>query len=164
MAAPSNADTPQYTAFPLQENPYQNYYQDTSSRPIANGMDPSVFRTQWGNDDFSSAAFDAEQTFLRTRSGVRKDRRSQFQGQLPYATTPKQWIMPQKQMIPETTRISRACFNEALDESGPFYLRHWQIWDYAPFLPSNGDVTQDPRYGMQTKGFTTDYIPLSGKR
>ena len=84
-----------------------------------------------------------------------------FQGQLPYLTSPRLYNTGvQERMIPEDTRVSKVCFNEALEKSGPWYMRYWQIWDYAPFLPSIGDVTKDPRYGQQTRGFTTEYKKL----
>jgi hypothetical protein len=84
-----------------------------------------------------------------------------FSGQLPMATSPKLYGGDvQDRMIPEETRVSKVCFNEALENSGPWYLRHFQIWDYAPLLPSIGDVTKDPRYGQQTRGFTTEYKKL----
>ena len=84
-----------------------------------------------------------------------------FQGQLPMNTSPRLWSDgTQERMIPENTRVSKVCFNKALDESGPFYLRRWQIWDYAPLLPSIGDVTKDPRFGQQTRSFLTEYKKL----
>ena len=144
---------------PLQENPFRRSTRDQTSRPIAYGLDQTPFAAPWQQDDFPSQSFAAEQAFMSTAPELKKDVRP-FTGQLPYATTPRSYMNPGMQMIPETTRVSKVCFNEALENSGPFYLRRWQIWDYAPFLPSIGDVTKDPRYGIQTKGFTTEYMRL----
>lgn len=144
---------------PLQENPFTDSRRDRTSQTIPYGLDRTTFGAPWQENDFPDASYAAEQTFRSTAPELKKDVRP-FVGQLPYATTPKTWVNPMIQMIPEQTRVSRVCFNEALDNSGPFYLRQWQIWDYAPFLPSAGDVTQDPRYGIQTKGFTTEYLKI----
>ena len=81
-------------------------------------------------------------------------------GQLPYATLPRSIKkVTSERMIPLDTRMecSRSCWNEALAQSGPFYLRHWQIWDNAPFKPSSGDVSIDPRYGANTRQFTKSF-------
>ena len=67
-------------------------------------------------------------------------------GSLPYATPPRLKREPLQRMVPMDTRVPRGEWNEALARAGPFYYRHWQIWDYAPYVPSNGDVTLDPRY------------------
>jgi len=107
-------------------------------------------------DDYTSVNFDADQQFKFTAPELKKDLRP-YTGQLPYRTTPRSWEHKGNQMIPEPTRVSKVCFNDALENSGPWYLRHWQIWENAPFLPSIGDISKDPRYGMQTKGFTTEY-------
>lgn len=149
----------QRDAIPLQENPFKSGTRDYTSKPIPYGMDAGSFQAPWQQGDFPDESFAAEQAFRQNAPELKKDIRP-FVGQLPYATTPKSYVNPMLQMIPEQTRTSRVCFNEALENSGPWYLRHWQIWDYAPFLPSMGDVTKDPRYGIQTKGFTTDYLKL----
>jgi len=147
----------QRPSIPLQENPFQSGTRDYTSKAIAHGMDRTQFAAPWQQGDFPNVV--TEQQFRYNVPELKKDVRP-FVGQLPYTTTPKSYIDPGHRMIPESTQVSRVCFNEALDNSGPFYLRHWQIWDYAPFLPSNGDVGKDPRYGIQTKGFTTEYMPL----
>ncbi|RKP33268.1 hypothetical protein BJ085DRAFT_31414 [Dimargaris cristalligena] len=109
--------------------------------------------------DYGKRNFDTEQAFRDTapssQSGVR-----QFSGQLPYATTPRSFENPMTKIIPQPTKMGKVCFNDALDKAGPFYLRQWQIWENAPFIPSLGDVTKDPRYAIQTKGFTTEYTRI----
>lgn len=95
-------------------------------------------------------------TFGRERMNV---------GALPYSTAPRLRRQPTDRMMPMDTksRFSRACWNECLNSAGPYYLRHWQIWDYAPFLPSRGDVSIDPRYtGVTTKSFTEPYLLSRG--
>lgn len=149
----------QRSGVPMQENPFKDSQRDRTSTTIPYGLDRSSFAAPWQNDDFPDSSFAAEQSFRSTAPELKKDVRP-FVGQLPYATSPKTWVNPGIQMIPEQTRVSRVCFYEALDNSGPFYLRQWPIWDYMPFLPSIGDVTKDPRYGIQTKGFTTEYMKL----
>lgn len=146
-------------SIPLTENPFKSGTRDYTSKPIAYGMDNSQFSAPWQKDDFAEKNFAAEQTFRSTGPELKKDVKP-FVGQLPYSTTPRSYTYPVMQMVPEQTRVSRVCFNEAVENSGPWYLRHWQIWDNAPFLPSLGDVTKDPRYGIQTKGFTTEYMKL----
>ncbi len=111
------------------------------------------------SNDYTQQNRDTENQFRYQVSGVKKDR-SPFSAQLPYNTTPKTYTPPTHQMIPQTTRFDKVCFNEALDKAGPHYLRHWQIFDNAPFLPSNGDLSKDPRYGQQTKNFLTSYRKL----
>lgn len=81
-------------------------------------------------------------------------------GALPYSTAPRLRRRPIERLMPidTKTRFSRACWNECVNNAGPYYLRYWQIWDYAPFLPSRGDVSIDPRYtGLTTKTFTEPY-------
>lgn len=78
-------------------------------------------------------------------------------GSLPFATSPRLYNNKNDRMIAVDTRISRACFNDCIAQAGPFYLRHWQIWDTAPFKPSTGDVTKDPRYGENTRQFTMPF-------
>jgi len=149
----------QRPGIPLQENPFKSGQRDATSKPIPFGMDKSVFGAPWNGQDFPDSSFAAEQAFRSQAPQMKMDLRP-FEGQLPYSTVPKNYLNPGMQMIPEQTRVSKVCFNEALDNSGPWYLRHWTIFDYAPFLPSVGDVSKDPRYGIQTKGFLTDYMKL----
>ena len=78
-------------------------------------------------------------------------------GSLPYNTSPRLRRTPLQQMIPRDTRVPQSILKEALAQSGPFYLRRWQIWDNAPFLPSTGDVALDPRYGSDTRRFTSSF-------
>lgn len=80
-------------------------------------------------------------------------------GSLPYTTSPRLRRNMSDRMIPEDTKLmwSRSCWNECLNAAGPWYLRHWQIWDYAPFLPKGGNVALDPRYGAYTKTFTEPF-------
>lgn len=134
------------------------------SRVIPFGMDANVFSAPWQEqetkDRNSAAYYGAESIFRDSVSGVKR-KRDPYVGALPYSTTPKTYVDPMIRMVPEPTRVDSVCFKEALERSGPFYLRHWQIWDNAPFLPSNGDVAIDPRYlSAQTKGFTTEYQKL----
>lgn len=129
---------------------------------VAKSITPNLinnFDNSFINKDYGTFNIDEEQKLRAITPQLKRDLRP-FTGQLPYHTTPKTWENPQLYMIPETTRVSNVCFNDALYKSGPWYLRHWQIWDNAPFLPSSGDVTKDPRYGMQTKSFTTEYYLL----
>jgi len=107
----------------------------------------------WGQEirgDKSSKNYDVEQSFLPKYFG----RERMIQGSLPKSTAPRLYNNPNDRMIPVDTRVSASCWNEALAQSGPFYLRRWQIWDNAPYLPSNGDVSLDPRYGADTRKFT----------
>lgn len=79
-------------------------------------------------------------------------------GTLPYATSPRLKRAPLQRLTPEDTRVPRGEWNEALARAGPFYDRWWQIWDYAPFKPSNGDIALDPRYNSnQMRCFTSGY-------
>lgn len=80
-------------------------------------------------------------------------------GSLPYTTSPRYRRNMSNRMISEDTRLtfSRACWNECLNQSGPWYNRYWQIWDYVPFVPSYGDITKDPKIGIYTKSFTESY-------
>lgn len=86
--------------------------------------------------------YDVAATFKQQSFG--RDR--MMTGSLPYATSPRLKRTPVQRMVPMDTRVPRGEWNEALARSGPFYYRHWQIWDNAPFLPSRGDITLDPRY------------------
>lgn len=135
---------------------------DDISQPIPYGMDTGVFSAPWQQSEIQDrrANVDIETKFQENVPGVKRST-DRWEGQLPYSTTPKAYGTPGLQMIPQSTRIDAVCFREALDNSGPFYLRHWQIWDNAPFLPSGGDVSLDPKYhSMQTKGFTSSYLKL----
>lgn len=79
-------------------------------------------------------------------------------GSLPYATSPRLKRIPLDRIVPADTRIPQGEWNEALARSGPFCDRSFQIWDYAPFLPSRGDVALDPRYsGNRMRQFTRSY-------
>lgn len=111
----------------------------------------------WGQSirvDKSKVDFDTEMSFW-PKFG--KDRLNM--GSLPYTTSPRLKKNIADRIIPVDTQLgcSRACTNEALAQAGPWYLRHWQIWDYAPFKPTSGDVTRDPRYGVNTRQFTKPY-------
>ncbi len=77
-------------------------------------------------------------------------------GSLPYATSPRLKKTPLERLVPMNTHVPYGELNEALSRAGPFYLRRWQIWDNAPFLPSRGDVSLDPRFAPnQLKRSTT---------
>ena len=81
-------------------------------------------------------------------------------GSLPYTGSPRYRKNLSDRLIPEDTKMmwSRSCWNECLNQAGPWYLRHWQIWDYAPFVPTAGNVVTDPKYGgINTKEFTKSY-------
>src|SRR6478609_2746692 len=81
-------------------------------------------------------------------------------GSLPYTASPRYRRNMSDRMIPEDTKMSwsRSCWNECLNQAGPWYLRHWQIFDYAPFVPTLGDIVADPRYGtVYTKKTTQTY-------
>lgn len=155
FSVPDNiSDMYQRPSRPSQEHGY--YKEREQSRQInydQSGNDFSGFI----NADYTNENLEAENKFRYSQLSGKKGWQRPYSSQLPYRTTPKTYIQPEYQMIPESTRMSRVCFNEALDKSGPFYLRQWPIWDNAPFLPSVGDVTKDPRYGMQTKSFLTEY-------
>jgi hypothetical protein len=88
-------------------------------------------------------------------------------GALPYATAPRLRRHPTDRFMPmdTKTRFSRACWNECVNSAGPHYLRYWQVWDYAPFLPSRGNVAIDPRYtGMPTKSYTAPFKVRRGQQ
>jgi hypothetical protein len=137
----------------------QAFQNSSREKEIRNTYRPDSSFAQFTTGDFPSAAFEADQQFKNLTPGVKRTF-NPWQGQLPYSTTPRTYENPMLQMIPEPTRVSRVCFNDALEKSGPWYLRSWQPWENAPFLPSVGDVTKDPRFGEQTKGFTTEYKKL----
>lgn len=118
----------------------------------------------WGQairTDPRNKSYQVQQSFLPQTYG--KERMNT--GSLPFNTSPKLRRQVTDRMIPEGTKMmwSRSCWNECLNNAGPWYLRHWQIWDYAPFLPTNGDVSLDPRYGMDTKKFTESYKVSRGQ-
>jgi hypothetical protein len=129
------------------------YYKERENS--VNYQPDNTLFTSFQQTDYSSVNFDAEQSFRSNENNLKKGLRP-WSGQLPYRST-KSFVNPGTRMIPESTRSSRVCFNDALANSGPWYLRQWPIWDHLPFLPSVGDVTKDPRYAVQTKGFTTEY-------
>jgi hypothetical protein len=82
-------------------------------------------------------------------------------GSLPYSSGPRLLKKEHERMISLSTKLnfSKVCFNKCVEDAGPSYLRYWQIWDSAPFIPSVGDVSIDPRYTqMDTKLFTEPYI------
>ena len=109
------------------------------------------------SSDFSNINYEADSQLRYTKPDNKRDV-PRYSTQLPYLTTPHMVSTSNQQMIPKVGQFSRICFNDALAKSGPFYLRSWQIWDNAPFLPSLGDVTKDPtRMAEQTKGFSTEY-------
>ncbi len=83
-------------------------------------------------------------------------------GSLPYATSPRLKRAPLQRMVPMDTRVPRGEWNEALARAGPFYYRHWQIWDNAPFLPSNGDLALDPRYNSNQMRPSTTTLKTRG--
>lgn len=118
----------------------------------------TLFQQMQQSDNFN---INVDQQFrgngtLKNDNFVRRD-----QMQLPYSVGSRRtFVNPDLYMVPESTQVSRSCFNEALDNSGPYYLRWWQPFDNAPFLPSCGDTDKDPRYGVQTKTFTSEYLPL----
>src|SRR6476619_6216067 len=97
---------------PLQENPFKSGKRDYSSQPIPYGNDRSVFNASWQDGDFSDASFTAEQQFRSNAPEMKMDVRP-FEGQLPFSTTPRSYLNPGMQMIPEQTRVSKVCFNEA---------------------------------------------------
>ena len=66
-----------------------------------------------------------------------------------------------ERVTPLFERFEKACFNEDLNKSGPFYLRHF------PILPKDGpafvfpDYTKDPRYTSQpTKSNSDGYVQI----
>ena len=106
--------------------------------------------------------FSAEQQFREVQTGLKK-RTLPFCGALPQLTTPKEHRNPGFRMIPTSTRTAttHTDFARSVEAQGPMYLRQWPSWDSVPFLPSRGDVSLDPRYGMETKGSTTTYVRLN---
>lgn len=84
-------------------------------------------------------------------------------GSLPYATSPRLKRTPLERMVPMDTHVPFGELKEALSRAGPFYLRRWQIWDNAPFLPSNGDVSLDPRYSANQMKHSTTILRTRGR-
>jgi hypothetical protein len=82
-----------------------------------------------------------------------------FQGQLRDVGR-KSYNMQGLQIpISEVTRTKgeSVCFNDELAQT-PFYFRHFPIFENAPFIPSVGDIDNDPRYGtIITKEFQSKY-------
>jgi hypothetical protein len=112
----------------------------------------------WGQDirmDKNKRNFETEMSFW-----PKFGRDPLITGALPYTTSPRLRKNPVDRMMPVDTRVSRSCWREALAQAGPHYLRHWPIWDSLPFAPSSGDVTKDPRYGVDTRRFTKPYRSL----
>lgn len=134
-----------------------NSFLDTRKDPVLNLQREDY--ASLTSKDYGEAQITADAAIRSQVSGIKKKYES-WQGQLPYATTPRQIDPNHTQWIPEDTRVSRVCMNEAIEKSGPFYLRQWPIWDNLPYLPSAGDVNLDPRYAIQTKTFTTEYRHL----
>lgn len=113
----------------------------------------------WGQDirhDKNKRDFETEMSFW-----PKFGRDRLVTGSLPYTTSPRLRKNPFDRMMPTDTRISKVCWNEALNQAGPHYLRYWPIFDHVPFAPSSGDVTKDPRYGMDTRRFTQPYVTTS---
>ena len=119
----------------------------------------TLFMQMQQNDGFD---INVDQQFRNGGSLINDNFVRRDEMQLPYSVGSRRtFVNPNLYMIPETTQVSRSCFNEALNNSGQFYLRWWTPFDNAPFLPSNGDTDKDPRYlGVQTKSFTSEYLPL----
>lgn len=58
------------------------------------------------------------------------------------------------------SRFDKACFNEELARSGPFYLRHFPIFPEGTPGPTMPDYTKDPRFGLPTKTPLMRYTSL----
>lgn len=112
----------------------------------------------WGQDvraDVHKKNWDMEADL---RNGHWSMRDETITGQLPYSTTPRLKHTPDRQFLPVDTRVPRSCFNECLAQSGPWYLRGAPILDYAPILPTRGDVSLDLSKGsLFTRQFTQSY-------
>lgn len=116
----------------------------------------------WGElmrDDYSTVNFDADNRFKFNAPQNKKDVKP-YVGSLPHKTTPKTYELPQLQMIPETTRVSKVCMNDAINNAGPWYLRQWPRFQDFPFKPSLGDISRDPRYGLITRNESVEYKRL----
>lgn len=132
-----------------------NYLQDQYQVQAVLQKPIKYLENVWGQDihyDIKDKNVDKEMSFW-PKFG--RDRLNT--GSLPYYTSPKLKRTPFERIIPIDTRISRPCWNETLAQSGPFYLRYWQIWDNASILPTTGDISKDPRYGENTRQFTKPY-------
>ena len=152
------------TRFPAPEQ-MSRYYQP--GRQIDNTQESAAYQSLLRNDTQNPDFYNYEQAFreAQVKESLKRDKRlNRVSGQLPYLTTPRLFNAPGRRMIPESTRDveHRIRFNQKVDEAGPFYLRHWQIFDNAPFLPSSGDVTKDPRYSIMTKGSNVEYQMAPG--
>lgn len=135
-----------------------NGFQDMSQVQAVVQKPVKYLENVFGQDirtDARMRNYDVEASFFPKQFGT--DRMNV--GALPYATAPRLKRKPTDRMVPIDTksRFSRVCWNDCIDNAGPHYLRWWQIWDYAPFLPTNGDIALDPRYGLDTKKFTEPY-------
>lgn len=108
---------------------------------VENVFGPAVRIDPKGRDDGVAASL-KPQTFGRTQMNT---------GSLPYSTTPRLRNPPLDRPVPVDTRVPQGEWNEAVARAGPFYARHWQIWEHAPYLPSRGDVSLDPRYINQPR-------------
>jgi hypothetical protein len=84
-----------------------------------------------------------------------------YSAQLPYSTTAKSYVLNTNAPRMEAAQPTRfkgqnVCFNEALEQHA-FYNLSFYNFDNVPVKPSVPDVTKDPRYGMITKYFNSDY-------
>ena len=144
----------EYTRFNQQQNVYTAANDVEEIQKMVQSDAPQGFY------DMRASFLDAQQ-----KSNSKRDLRlNGHQGQLPYATTPRTFATPgQDRLVPFSTRdnCTRFTFNEQVASQGPFYLRHWQIFDNAPFKPTAGDITKDPRYNFMTKGRLADYQLVS---
>jgi len=118
----------------------------------------------WGQairTDPRNKNYDIEASFGPKQFGVAR----MNEGSLPFTTSPRLRKQTGERMMPEGTKFlwSRSCWNECVNSAGPWYYRHWQIWDYAPFLPTSGNVSLDPRYGANTRQFTEPFKIQRGK-
>lgn len=80
--------------------------------------------------------------------------KKQFNGQLPASTTPK--VRNSERMNPGMMTMFKGqsiCFNDALSRV-PFYERSF---NYTQPLRKIPNLDQDPRYGLITKNFSSDY-------
>lgn len=124
--------------------------------------DVSEFSDWQARDAMPISSLEAEQELRQVQGGVKKSR-DPFCGSLPFATTPKVHKNPDFRMVPATTRSKtiHTDFAKMSEARGPLYQQQWPVFDNVPFLPSRGDVALDPRYGVQTKGFSTAYMKLT---
>lgn len=143
------SDTPRIPGGSFQD---QSQVQAVFQKPI------KYIENVWGQDiktDPRNKNYDVQMSFYPKQFGTER----MNTGSLPYNTSPRLRKQVGERMIPEGTKMmwSRSCWNECLNNAGPWYLRHWQIWDYAPFRPTGGNVALDPRYGIDTRKFTEPY-------